>query len=307
MSEMGRRVQIAMDRATVAAGVFGGERIRFFRRSIQSPEWAEHLAIPSPDVPTLQVGVPSEVTVETLAGPLPVGLLLVQEASAGAPLIVTHHGNNERAFDLGRRSKNFLNRALLEGERPEGTLLLLRAPFHDGPLRAYTDASGDLRTWMSMLAASVGAADAVMSRLGRDAGRPSLLTGMSLGGWVTNLHRAFHNTASLYVPMLAGAHLGRQLVDSAYRRMVSRQALVHADELRMRLDFDAAFRAVTDDNVAALLARHDQFARLEHQADDYGRAPIHVLETGHIGAALDRPALRRHVLQGLDRLQGSTV
>lgn len=304
---MGRRLQIMMDRVTVAPGVFGGERLRFFRRSTDGPAWAEQLAIPSPDVPALEVGVPSEVAVQTVAGPLQLGLLLVQEGSAGAPLIVTHHGNGERAFDLGRGAKNFLNRALLDGGRPDATLVLLRAPFHDGPLRIYTEASGDLRTWMSMLAASVRGADAVLARYGADAGRPTLVTGISLGGWVANLHRAFLNTATLYVPMLAGAHLGRQLVDSSYRRMVSRQALAHADALRHHLDFDEEFRAVTDDNVVALLARHDQFARLEHQADDYGRAPIRVLDTGHVGAALAGPALRGHVLQGLDRLQGSTA
>ena len=137
---MGRRLQVAMDRVTVAPGVFGGERLRFFRRSIDSPGWEEHLAIRSPHVPTLEVGVPSEVVVETLAGPLTVGILVVHQAPADAPLIVTHHGNSERAFDLGRRSKNFLNKALLAGDRPDATLVLLRAPFHDGPLRAYAAA-----------------------------------------------------------------------------------------------------------------------------------------------------------------------
>lgn len=300
---MGRRTQIAMDRMAVVPGVLGGERLRFFRRSIASPTWAEHLDLPATSVPELEVGVPSEVVVETLAGPLPVGVLLVQQARDGAPLIVTHHGNNERAFDMGRGAKNFLNRALLKAERPDATLVLLRAPFHDGRLRAYTEASGDLRTWMSMLAASVRAADAILTRYGAAAGRSSILTGMSLGGWVTNLHRAFLNSATLYVPMLAGAHLGRQMVDSTYRWMVSRHALENADQLRVQLDFDREFRAVPDDNVAALLARHDQFARLDHQGDDYGDARIQVLETGHIGAALDGEALRRHVLQGLGRLQ----
>jgi hypothetical protein len=49
---MGRRLQIAMDRAAVAPGVFGGERLRFFRRSIDSPGWAEHLAFRAPAAPS---------------------------------------------------------------------------------------------------------------------------------------------------------------------------------------------------------------------------------------------------------------
>jgi hypothetical protein len=259
-----------------------------------------------PALPELEVGVPAEVTVTTLGGPLTVGLLLGHDAGAEAPVIVTHHGNNERAFDLGRRSKNFLNRALLEPTPPAATLVLLRAPFHAGSLREYTAASGDLRTWMGMLAASVSTMDAVVDRYGRAGGVPTILTGSSLGGWVVNLHRAFRNSADLYVPMLAGAHLGRQLVESTYRWMVSREALRHADELRALLDFEVPF-TVTDRNVAPLLARYDQYARLDHQLGGYGDTPVALLDTGHVGAALASAALRGHVVRQLERLRGPSA
>jgi hypothetical protein len=300
---MGARTQIAMDRSAVAAGVLGGERVRFFRDGVQGPAWGDHLAIPSPILGRLTPGVASGVTVDTLAGPMTVGVLLAHDAGPGAPVIVSHHGNNERAFDLGRRAKNFLNRALLIPVPVPATVVLLRAPFHDGPLRAYTRAAGEVRTWMAMLAASVATVDAVLERHGSSDGRPTILVGLSLGGWVSNLHRAFHNNAGLYVPMLAGAHLGRQMVDSSYRRMVSRRASEAADDLRALLDFDQRFRAVTDRNLAPLLARYDQFARIEDQLGDYGDTPVAMLETGHVGAALRGSALRTHVLAQLTNVQ----
>jgi hypothetical protein len=303
---VGERSQILADRASVAVGALAGERVRFFRDGVDGPGWAEHLAIPNPRLGDLAAGEATDVTVETLAGPLGVGVLLAHDAGPHAPVIVSHHGNSERAFDLRKGAKNFLNRALLTPAPVPSTVVVLRAPFHDGPSRAYTRAAAQVRTWMAMLAASVATADAVIERHGASEGRPTLLVGLSLGGWVTNLHRAFHDRADLYVPMLAGAHLGRQLVDSTYRQMVSRRALERADDLRTLLDFDQPFRAVTGRNVAPLLARYDQFARIEDQLEDYGDAPVALLETGHVGAALAGPALRTHVLAQLTTVQGRT-
>jgi hypothetical protein len=65
---------------------------------------------------------------------------------------VTHHGNGEQPFALQGRAKNFLNRALLtDAPPPPATVVLLRAAYHDGPLKDYTRAAGDLaggwRSW----------------------------------------------------------------------------------------------------------------------------------------------------------------
>jgi hypothetical protein len=298
---MGARRQILLDRAAVLPGMLGGERMRLFRDRGHGPGWEDHLAIPSPQLPTLTPRHPVTTTVQTLAGPMAVGLLLAHEAGADAPTIVTHHGNNERPFELEGRAKNFLNRALLgSGALPDANVLLLRAPFHDGPLRDYTRAAGDLRTWMAMLAASVVTISAAIEREPRSVRQATVVTGFSLGGWVTNLHRAFVGTADLYVPMLAGAHLGRQLVDSTYRHMVSRTARANGDALRQLLDFEAAFTAASAE-VAPLLAKHDQYARPVDQRSDFGDRHVTMLDTGHVGAALAGGQLRAHLLDSIDR------
>ncbi len=301
---MGARLQTTMDRAAVLPGILGGERLRFFRDQSVGPSWEEQLALPTPTLPALHLGVPATVTIETLTGPLTVGVLLAHDAGDRAPVLLTHHGNGERPFDLDGRAKNFLNRALLrQGRPPDATVILLRAAYHDGPLRAYTKAAGDLARWMSILAASVAASRAVVLRYGRALERPTLLTGFSLGGWVTNLHRAFDGRADRYVPMLAGAHLASQFLDSSYRHMTSRTARGTPERLRALLDFDAPFRAASAE-VAPLLARHDRYARAEDQADDYGSRPVTWLDTGHLGAALAGDQLRAHVLQQLEVLAG---
>jgi hypothetical protein len=254
----------------------------------------------------MHLGVPTEVTVTTMLGPLRVGVLVAHDPGGQGPVVITHHGNNERAFDLRGRAKNYLNRALLSDPTPlDATLIVLRAAHHDGPLREYTRIAGDLSRWMAMLAASTATIGALVTRHGTEAARPTLVTGLSLGGWVANLHRAFHGTAGLYVPMLAGAHLGRQLFDSSYRVMVSRAARANADRLRTLLDFGTEFRLATAP-VAPLLARHDRFARPQDQLEDYADRPVEFLETGHVGAALAGPLLRSHVLRHLEGLRDAS-
>jgi hypothetical protein len=304
---MGARSQMLLDTAAVLPGRLAGERIRFFRGSTSGPNWREHLAVATPALAPLQLGVPIDLEVETLSGPLRVGVLLAHDAGADTPVLVTHHGNGERAFALQGRAKNFLNRALLvDAPPPPATVVLLRAAHHDGPLKDYTRAAGDLAGWMSILAASVVGARAVLGHYGATLGRPTMLTGFSLGGWVTNLHRAYDGSADRYVPMLAGAHLGSQLLDSSYRLMTSRRAHADADRVRERLDFADAFRAA-DAPVAPLLARHDRYARAEDQRDDYTGWPITWLDTGHVGAALAGDQLRAHVLRQLPATTGSEV
>lgn len=300
---MGRRLQIAMDQAAVLPGRLGGERVRFFRDATSGPAWQEHMDIPAPALPPMHLGIPTEVTVTTVVGPMRVGVLVARDQGGQGPVVITHHGNNEHAFDLRGRAKNYLNRALLsEPTPPDATVIVIRAAYHDGPLREYTRLAGDLARWMAMLAASTATIDSLVTRHGIESARPTLVTGFSLGGWAANLHRAFHGTAGLYLPMLAGAHLGSQLFESSYRVMVSRAARADADRVGPLLDFGREFRAATAP-VAPLLARYDRFARPEDQLDDYADMPVEFLETGHVGAALSGPLLRSHVLRHLEGLR----
>lgn len=293
---MGARTQRALDRAAVAAGALGGDRARYFRRRIDGPSWDEQLDLAAPGAAGLEAEQPAPVTVETLVGPLTAHVWRAHDAGAGAPVLITHHGSGERPFELGRRAKNTLNRALLASP-PPATVVAVRAPLHEGSLRRYAAAIGDLAAWMALLAASAATIEAVV-RAARAAtpSRATLVTGFSLGGWVAGLHRAAWGSADCYAPLCAGAHLGRQMVDSTYARMVSRRALADPDALRARLDFAEAF-AAGGGRLAPLLARYDQYARPQDQLEGFGDAPVRLLDLGHVGTALTGGSLlRAHVL-----------
>ena len=86
--------------------------------------------------------------------------------------------------------------------------------------------------------------------------RKSVVSGISLGGWITNLHRACYDTADEYRPIFAGAALDRLFVDSAYRKLTGKDALEHPDRLTDCLNFEDAFLRRSNQKVHALMRKY---------------------------------------------------
>ncbi len=179
-------------------------------------------------------------------------------------------------------------------------LIALRAPYHSS-LNVYLREMVELRNFATMLATSVKLAEALIA-WSRAAGCPRvLLSGVSLGGWVTNLHRAYCGTADFYAPIMAGAALDEVFISSAYRRLTGPAGRRHSEALQRVLNFETAFAAVPADNVAALLMRYDAIIVHERQRRSYDPARIALLEKGHTTGALDFAALRAFLLAHLDK------
>jgi hypothetical protein len=125
--------------------------------------------------------------------------------------------------------------------------------------------------------------------------------GISLGGWVTNLHRSLYNSSSAYIPMLAGSYLGELFLQSAYRRLTGSLALENEPRIRELLNFDAAFSAVKTKNVFPLLARYDRFIEYHIQRESYNGIEVQTIDAGHVTAAIDASALRAHIRGVLEK------
>jgi hypothetical protein len=291
------RGHIAIDRAATLSGLVMRDRSKYFADSLDSVPLAEHVAAVSIEgsLPVTREGV-HEMRARTLAGALDPACLVARWAGPHHPSLILHHGNNERPFALGRSAKNCLGKAVLQPVPPDVNVFVLRAPFHAGTLREYMREIRSLDRFAAMLATSVGVVEHVVGAV-RDQGSPwVVVSGISLGGWVTNLHRSYHGTADAYVPVFAGAALAEVFVSSSYRRLTSRRALAHPEQLRAVLNFDADFAAVPGDDVFPLLARFDQYIDPERQRRCYGERPVAMLDKGHVTGGLDAAALRAHVL-----------
>jgi hypothetical protein len=310
---------IFFDKLTATIGAKVAGKKKFFSQSINSLSFEElvkrtEIVIPeisgegTSDVQETSgegtTGVPEingegtyEVRAVTPAGILDPAFRVEKWVGTGHPTVIYHHGNNERPFDYRKGAKNtFLNIFVKGRDAFDANLIVVRAPFHNSSLKEYQEKMTELQNFMAMIAASVKLNEALIGALRQHSDQPVITCGMSLGGWVTNLHRAIFNTADRYAPLMAGAFLGELFVESRYRKMTGENALESAGELRELLNFDREFGGVKDGNVYPLLAKYDQFIEYPVQVKSYEGMDVRTIENGHVTAALNSKGLRNHIL-----------
>ena len=281
---------------------------KFFARSLDARPLVEVAAESETTVNNLSRAGERTVTVDTPVGAFEAAYLPWQWFGPDRPTIIYHHGSGERPFDFGRVGSNSFRRLFVAADRTvPANLVAVRAPFHDRSNADYARAMGDLENFVGMLAASVGLIDALATRAGDRTSSPILASGISLGGWAVNLHRACFDAVDRYVPILAGAALGEMFVSSVYRKMTAEPVRRRPDHLREVLDFEEEFTAVGADDCSPLLARYDRIVEYDRQRPSYEGMPLSVLERGHVTGSLATDRLREHVrsvLQacGVDRI-----
>lgn len=274
-------------------------KFRYFSSSVDSPSFAEHLAAVELDLPLIQGEGYYEIPAISLAGPLDPAFQIAQWRGSEFPILIYHHGNNERPFDYGAASKNtFKNIFLAKKDSIPANLIALRAPYHRS-LKDYSKEMTHLSNFMAMLAVSTVLVDSLVRLAHERLISPIVVAGISLGGWVTNLHRAYYGSADIYAPILAGAALEDVFLGSAYRALTGETALQNPEALRQALNFELQFLQAPETNVYPLLARHDQIIRLERQRLSYAKQPVTIINKGHLTAALASERLREHVLKRL--------
>ena len=292
-----------IDTLMVELSALAIDRYKFFSASIESPPLAEHLATTKLRLPVINGPGIYELTAESLVGRLKPAFCIAQWLGAEYPTILWHHGNAERPFDFRWFSHTSFKRIFLCSQEPiQANLVVLAAPFHRRSLKTYAEQLRYLVKFVATLAVSVTLVNELTNyfKLRTDSG--VMMAGISLGGWITNIHRAFYNTADSYVPLLAGAALGDIFTRSVYRKLTGRCARESPEELRAVLNFELAFARVQANNVFPLLAQHDQIVRFDRQRVCYGSRRIVTLEKGHLTASLAANELRGHIIRQLERL-----
>ncbi|PDW01506.1 hypothetical protein CJ255_18825 [Candidatus Viridilinea mediisalina] len=275
-------------------------RAKYFRRSVESEPLGALLPKIDLEVPPL-----TDVGAVALQARTPVGLIdpgfrVASWATTARPVIIYHHGTSENPIEQSFRQ--ILGRAQQE---LTANLIFVRAPFNRSA-RAFIASIADLRNYVTMLATSVTLIEGLVQAC-RAAGQgPVMITGTSLGGFVTNIHHSYHNSADCYAPLLAGPRIEDVFLHSIYRRLVNvsnpaaEQAIAHA------LSFSAAYQRVSHANLFPLLGLHDQYIRYETQHAAYGpTVAITTLDKGHVSGALAYSKLRAHLQQSLQICLGA--
>ena len=289
-----------LDVGTIEFSAALARNAKFFTRSLDSRPLIEVAAESEASVDDVGRAGERIVSVDTPVGAFEAAYMPWQWRGPDYPTLIYHHGSGERPFDFGRFSSNSFRRLFVAADEAiPANLVAVRAPFHDGSNMDYARAMGDLENFVGMLAASVGLIDALATRASERTSSPILASGISLGGWAVNLHRACFDTVDQYVPIFAGAALGEMFVSSVYRKMTAGTAQRRPDHLREVLDFEEAFTAVGADDCFPLLARYDRIIEYDRQRPAYERMPLSVLDNGHVTGSLATNRLREHILSVL--------
>jgi len=282
---------------TVIAALLTGKN-KFFARSMESPSFEELLNETRIEIPPIHSEGTFETEAITPVGKLDSAFKVEQWMGSNFPTLIYHHGNNERPFDFGKLAKNtFYKTIVLHKDSFNANLIVVRAPFHDCSLKQYQDQMTQLSNFMTMISVSVKMNECIIQKIREKSDTPIITAGISLGGWVSNLHRAIFNTSTAYAPIMAGTMLGELFIRSKYSRLASPLALQHHELLREKLNFNNLFSRIEAPNVFPLLAKHDQYIEFDVQKNSYNGYSLKVMETGHVTGALNVNALRSHLLE----------
>lgn len=293
---MNRHALIDSIPVSLAASMFSNHKM--FRESIESPSYAELLETTTLKCPSINGEGFYELQADILTGKLDPAFHIAQWKGHSYPTLIYHHGNNERPFHNYGFGKNTFKRIFLSiKEDIPANLIVVRAPYHCC-FRTYLREMGKLSTLTALMIVSVKVVETLVDYVSKKGGS-IVIAGISLGGWVTNLHRTFFNSADLYIPMLAGTMPSDVFTSSIYSKLTADLAHENQSAIEKTLDFKEQFAKRSDDNILPLLARYDQVMRYKEQKESYGDSSVAVIERGHFTGSLASTEIRNHILPNL--------
>lgn len=295
---------IFTDRLTAAIGALMTGKKKFFSESLQARSFREYILESNVSMPPLNREQEIELNTENPSMQLDPALKVQKWLGADYPTVIYNHGNNERPFDYSYNAKNtFYHLFVKNNPDVEANLIVIRAPFHNCSIKEYQHKISRLENFMLMIATTVAVNQAVILQLKELGCSGTIVSGISLGGWVSNLHRTYYNSADAYVPLMAGAYLGELFLQSRYKKLTAEKAKQHSEVIREKLNFNMDFELISDDNLYPLLARYDQFIEYNVQKRSYNGSEIHLLENGHVTGALNSRGMRDHLLAVIQKVK----
>jgi hypothetical protein len=276
-------------------GLYGDSK-KFFRDGTQSPHISSviedtevELGLPTSLDVELQEGHEYEATASFRNNQATSRFTVLQWRTLAEPALIYHHGSGETDYTARIR------RIVARMDRCTGNVIAVSVPYNHS-LEEYLFGGARLDRWAFMLAASVRLTEQLVECVRVGGCTKIVCSGVSLGGWITNLHHTYFDTCSAYTPIFAGAALDHLFTDTIYRKLLASSAHDADDDIRQALNFEEDFRARGNDDVFPLMARHDQFIRLERQSTVFRSDQMRVLDRGHTTGALAYKQLAAHLI-----------
>lgn len=264
---------------------------KYFSKNVSSrkvKDWFEVLML---EIPSIDAEGHHQIKVEYDGCVHVAGIHIDQWQGKDYPTIIYHHGAAEGSYDFS------FKRILTKHKSDiKANLIGIQALFNHSN-KQFMDSISNLSSYTMMLAASVLMVEQIIKNLRLTSDSRIIVTGTSLGGFVTNLHYTYYNSADRYVPLLAGARIGDALMDSAYSNVMSEYGKSKSKDVIEILNFDQDFRKRNQNNLFPLLASHDQIVEFSVQSQDYDKTKIESIPFGHSTGATRYELLRKHILK----------
>jgi hypothetical protein len=281
------RRHTALDALVASVGSVYGETLKFFSEGVQSPPLATLVKGMVPSVPPPTGTGEYTATISANGETIETRYTVERWEGAAAPTLIFHHGSGDIPYR--RRLERILRAAGPRRDALPGTNVIATSSPYNETRREYFAAIRDLERFATLLAGSAVLIEGLRQVLPQSS--PFIVSGISLGGWITNLHHACFDTATEYRPIFAGAALDALFTDSSYTALTSKKALADPGVLKQCLNFEEDFGRRPNEKVFPLLARYDQYITLERQGGIYGRENVTIIDKGHITGTADNEAL----------------
>lgn len=282
-----------IDRVSISAGSMFAAK--YFRENLEAHSLPEHLENITLNLPAIKGEGDYEVQAETLIGPLEALFRIAQWRGPSYPTIIYHHGAAETPFDFGFNKIFPINKMEIEAN-----LILIRAPFHESS-KNFTRGRATADGFLAMIATSIILIDKLALNIKNKSNCQIIISGSSLGGFITNFHHIYFDSADIYVPLLAGLNFYDALFESIYSKAVAKTETAQREKFKDLFDFTEEFADCNNNNVFPLLASEDQIVRYEVQKESYGDCPVFSFKKGHATGALAAKVLREHILSTLEK------
>ncbi len=285
-------IHIILDTITAEIGGLYGDRYKFFREGINSNSIEEIINGIRMDFkpPVLS----SEYIIPVYYGENTgyARYSLIQWRGGNYPTIIFHHGSGQHNYT------GFLKRMISKNIIENINFIGISIPFNRN-IKEYLYCIGSLERFVFSICSSVRITESLGVWLRSMGNGKTIAGGISLGGWISNLHFAYFESLDEYRPMFSGAALDDLFNNSVYNKLAASWVRDHPDEITRVLNFEKKFSEGNIQKVYPLLAEYDQYVRIEHQRSIYKQENVDVAKYGHITGSMNCRLLMDHLTKGI--------
>ncbi len=284
-------IHVLTDKLAIEKARLAGKKKRYFREEIESASIKEHIKATHIEIHDIDFKGENMIDAITAQGSVNCFFKVTHWRGFDFPTLLFTHYRGDRPYY--RR----LESLFVPGEYSyDFNMIATGSPFNYDHWE-YVKAMGRLCGYVRKLAVTAVLNERILQYLKKLSRKKIVVAGTSFGGWVSNVHKAYFNTADEYRPILAGTKPDEMFLNSYFNRMVAECVQLFAKKVSNALDFDLDFRISGNDNVFPLLAKYDQFVEYEKQKGCFRPENITLVDKGHHTALQDKRLIRKHILK----------